>query len=556
MKWQIIAGIIPGILIFIYGMGHLSHEIQQVVGRRFKKLLARMTKNPVYGVILGTGATSLLQSSSATTLIAVSLVNAGVLTLEQSLGVIFGANIGTTITSQLVAFKLTVYAPIFLALGFFISIFGRHYKFLGKAIFYFGLVFFALHLVGQAVDPIRDDPMVIDFLANLKSPLIGIVVGFILTVLVQSSSVISGVAVLLGVQGLIGPATAIPIILGANVGTTTTTVLASVGMEPAARRSAFAHMLFNLAGVLIALPLLPFLLKLLAWLGGGVGQQIANGHLIFNIGAAIIFLILIKPFAAVIRWLVPSDGEEVVTGAVHIHLDKVPKAPDAVRLLEKEVAHQVSLVKLLFQSAVQAVKEGDLRKIKRTESLEAAIDDLDSEIMEYMLVLSKRRMARKDARTLAILVNVANALENLGDSGRRISESAGKLYEHGMAIGKGADLVLEELCQKLDNALSEVEVALNAGRKPDLRQLARIRQEADRIVARMQVAYLREIKREHLTPYSGPLFGDALANMEHANHVAYRIGLMLSGKASDTTRDGTVMKKAVLKKAKKHLSKY
>ncbi len=547
MKWQIIVGIIPGLLIFIYGIGHLSHEIQQVAGRRFKKLLARMTKNPFYGVVLGTGATSILQSSSATTLIAVSLVNAGALTLEQSLGIIFGANIGTTITSQLVALKLTTYAPLFLVLGFLIGIFGRHYKFLGKAIFYFGLVFFALHLVGQAVDPIKNDPLVIDFFSNLKSPLIGIVVGFVFTVLLQSSSVTSGIAVLLGVQGLLGPATAIPIIFGANIGTTTMTVLASVGMEPAARRSAFAHMLFNVAGVLIALPLLPFLLKLLTWIGGGIGQQIANGHIIFNIGTAIIFLILIKPFAAVLRWLVPSEGEEITSSAIHLHIDKIPKAPEAIRLLEKEVAHQVNLVKLLFQSAVQAVRESDLRKAKKAATLETATDDLDSEIMEYMLVLSKRKMARKEARTLGILVNASNALENLGDSGKRIADSAEKLYEHGMAIDKSAGLALEELYQKLDNALSEIEVALNAGRKPDLGRLARIRQDADRIVVHVQATYLREIKKEHFTPYSGPLFGDALANMEHANHVTHRIGLMLSGRKAN----GVVTRKSKQKKPKR-----
>lgn len=547
MKWQIIAGIIPGLLIFIYGIGHLSHEIQQVAGQRFKKLLRRMTKSPLRGVILGTGATSILQSSSATTLIVVSLVNAGALTLEQSLGVIFGANIGTTITSQLVAFKLTVYAPIFLALGFLISIFGRHYKFLGKAIFYFGLVFFALHLVGQAVDPIKSDPAVMDFFVNLKSPLIGIVVGFVFTILVQSSSVTSGTAVLLGIQGLIGPATAIPIILGANVGTTTTTMLASVGMEPAARRSAFAHMFFNVVGLLIVLPLLPFLLELLAWIGGGIGQQIANGHIIFNVGATIIFLIFLKPFAAVIRWLIPSNGEEVTAGAVHLHVDSIPKTPDAIRLLEKEVAHQISLVKLLFLNAVQAVRESDYHKVKKAASLEMAIDDLDSEVMEYMLVFSRRKMTPKQARRVGILINVSNALENLGDSGESVSKSAEKLYEHGMTIDKNAGLALEELYQKLDAALSEIEVALNAGRRPSVKFLADIRRDADAIVVRVQASYLHEITRKHLDVYSGPLFGDAVANMEHANHVAHRIGLMLAGKKAN----GVVTKKSKPKTAKR-----
>ncbi len=530
MQWQFIIGIIPGLLIFIYGIGHLSHEIQNVAGRRFKKLLSSMTKSSIRGVVLGAGATSLLQSSSATMLIMVSLVNTGALTLEQSLGVIFGSSIGTAITSQLVAFKLTVYAPIFLVLGFLIGIFGRQYKFLGKAVFYFGLVFFALHIVGQAVDPIKTDPSFQAMFSSLTNPFIGILAGFLFTALVQSSSVTSGITVLLGAQGLLDVGMAVPIILGANIGTTTLALLSVVGMEPSARRCAYAHTLFNLGGVLLVLPLLPLFLKLLAFLGGGVGQQIANGHVILNIVLAVLFLILLAPFARLVRWLVPSDVEEITRGPLHLDVSRIPSTRDAIRLIEKELSHQTRLVNKLFKTAVDAVRSSDHRKAVRTAFMETAIIDLNSDVIEYILVVARRRLTRAPAKRLDILMNIANTLENLGATGNRIAKDAIKLYEHGIVLQKGESQRLQELFLRLDASLSEIEVVFLEAKKPNLRLLCEIRREADAIIERIHAKYLQEFRKQHLDPYSGPLFADASSNLEHANHVVERIGRMLAGK--------------------------
>jgi phosphate:Na+ symporter len=253
--FQIIVAAATSIILFVFGLENFSKEIQKISGESFRKFLASATKYTSLGILIGAVVTAFIQSSSATSIIAISLVNAGVLSFKNSVGIILGSNIGTTVTAQLVAFKLTAFAPAFIILGFLLNFIKSKYSVFAKSLFYFGFVFFTLNLISSTLVPLQNDERLIGYLSANHSPLFGVIIGFLITALVQSSSVTTGLAIIFTQQGLMSLENAIPVLMGANIGTTVTALISIINMDIAAKKTALAHFIFNLGGVLIFLPL-------------------------------------------------------------------------------------------------------------------------------------------------------------------------------------------------------------------------------------------------------------------------------------------------------------
>lgn len=291
------------VAVFLFSIKKFSNQMERVAGDRFKHIVRTLTSTPLRGTLIGTVVTALLHSSTATTVMTVGLVNAGIISFYNSLGIVFGANIGTTLTLQLVALKLTSIAPYIVLVGFLLDVVGK--KRYGKPIFYFGMVFFCLALISQFVAPLQSDPFVVSLFSQITSVGVALFVGVIVTVMFQSSTIVSGLVLILAANGLLQFDQALGIIFGANIGTTSTSLIASVSMDHAAKKTALAHFLFNLISVIIFLPFIPEYASFIKWIGGDIGMQIANAQVIFNIVGTIIFLIAIKPFAKLIELLVP-----------------------------------------------------------------------------------------------------------------------------------------------------------------------------------------------------------------------------------------------------------
>ena len=302
----IMAGV-TAIILFVFGLENFSAEIEQISGERFRKFLSRATKIPAIGVLIGALVTAVIQSSSATSVIAVSLVNAGVLSFKSSVGIVFGANIGTTITAQLVAFKLTAFAPVFIILGFLLSFVRSKISIFGKSIFYFGFVFFSLNLISAALAPLQNEPALTKYLIQPQNPLFAILVGCLFTAAVQSSSVTTGLAIIFTQQGLLSLENAVPLIMGANIGTTATALLAMLNMDVAAKKTALSHFFFNVGGVLIFLPILLLFGDRLNEFDANPAVALANIHLVFNVVASLIFVVLINPFTRLVDALLGED---------------------------------------------------------------------------------------------------------------------------------------------------------------------------------------------------------------------------------------------------------
>jgi len=282
---------LSAIVLFLFGLQGFSSELQTVGGDALQSWLKRVTANRGRGFLIGAFATAILQSSSAITALVATLVDTTVISFRASLSVLLGANVGTTATAWLVSFKLTGIGPAFIVLGALISTLPTRVRVFGKAVFYFGLIFFALNLISAELKPLQDRPAFREWLALAEAPWLGVLAGLVLTAIVQSSSVTTGMAILLVQQGILGPQAAIPIVIGANVGSTSTALMASLSMSPVARATAFANLLFNAAGMLIYLPFLTPFSHAMVDMTGDPGAAVASAHLIFNLTIAFVFLV-------------------------------------------------------------------------------------------------------------------------------------------------------------------------------------------------------------------------------------------------------------------------
>lgn len=298
---QIGIAAVTSIILFIFGLENFSKEINKITGHKFRNFIGKVTNFAPIGVLIGAVVTAVIQSSSATSVIAIGLVNAGVISFKNSIGIIFGSNIGTTVTSQLIAFKLTSFAPIILILGFCLNFVRSKYSIFAKSLFYFGFVFFSLNLVSSSLEPLKNDPRIVGFLLSPQNAFLSIFIGMLITAVIQSSSVTTGLAIILTQQGMLSVDNAVPILMGANVGTTVTALIAIVNMDIAAKKTAFAHFFFNAGGVVLFLPVLFIFKGRFAELGGSPAVALANFHLIFNLGTTFVFLIFQKPFTSLVH---------------------------------------------------------------------------------------------------------------------------------------------------------------------------------------------------------------------------------------------------------------
>ncbi|MDD5142684.1 Na/Pi cotransporter family protein [Methanoregula sp.] len=441
-SWELLFAIIPGIILFLYGIEQFSREVQVAGGEMFRSLIQRFTKTPVRGTITGAVVTSLVQSSTATTVITVGLVNAGIISFTASLGIIFGANVGTTLTSQLVALNLTAFAPVFILIGFVVGIIPGKYRIFGRPIFYFGLVFFSLSLISAVLVPYRTDPQLIALVALMDTVFLQIAFGFIITNIFQSSSVTTGLVVVMSQSGLLTTEAAIPIILGANLGTPTTALIVASRMNTSAKRAAVAHFLFSFIGVLIFLPFLGPFTDLIVSLGGDAGQQAANAHLIFNVICCIIFLILIRHFERLMVRLVPGREDDVVFVTRHIASPLPSATHEAMKQVEQEIGHLLTMPGKLL-----AELEGIIRDPKKYSPQVLQLQDyatyLDLQISSAALEVSARDLSPQEAARIAGLVRISKLGQVLAIQTAELVEMIHHIQERGIVLAEESREALE-----------------------------------------------------------------------------------------------------------------
>ena len=447
-----IIGLFGGLALFLYGMEKMSEGMKKAAGNKMRSILAALTNNRVIGFMVGAFVTMVIQSSSATTVMLVSFVQADLMSFAQSLGVILGADIGTTITAQLIAFKLTDYALLMVAVGFGLRMLGEsdNLKNTGDILLGFGLLFFGMKLMGDAMKPLRTYPSFLNLMEGLENPILGLLIGAVFTALIQSSSAFTGIVIVLAQQSLLTLEAGIPLVFGANIGTCITAGLSSIGTSREAKRVAMAHVLFKVGGVLLFIFWIPTFASLIHSIaekfGSDTARQIANAHTIFNISLGLIFLPFTVIFARLLLKILPK--EKTVKGVLPAtwHLDEgLIETPEfAINLARSEISRMAKLLgRMLRAIIIPFMSDATLinRDVKHKEEAslfikeiptqdeifpeltlmegidmrEEKIDFLDEKIVDYLIKVARQELSDEQAAEVYGMISIANDLESIGD---------------------------------------------------------------------------------------------------------------------------------------------
>ena len=442
ISWAtLIMTLLGGLAFFLYGMEKMSEGMKKSAGDRMRNILSALTNNRFIAMSVGAFVTMVIQSSSATTVMLVSFVQAQLMTFVQSLGVILGADIGTTITAQLVAFKLTDYALLMIAIGFAMTMLSKKdsTKHIGEAILGFGILFFGMKLMSDAMKPLRTFQPFIDILKGLENPLLGLLVGTLFTALVQSSSAFTGIVIVLAQQGLLTLEAGIPLVMGANIGTCITAGLASIGTSREAKRVAIAHVMFKVGGVLLFIfwiPTFAEIIRSISPISTAVGmeklasetpRQIANAHTIFNVSLAFIFLPFTTFFANTIMKIYPEKEEEKGIQPITWHLDdNAMSTPSlAVDLARSEILRMTKILGRMLDSIIEPFTTREplqdkiyphLSMVEGIEMREDKLDYLDKNIVKYLRKIGQQELSENQIRETFGMMSIVNYIENIGDT--------------------------------------------------------------------------------------------------------------------------------------------
>ena len=409
MEKNLLFGLIGGLGFFFFGMQIMSEGLKNIAGDRLKKILHMATKIPIIGILVGAAVTCLIQSSSATTVMVVGFVNAGLLALKQAISVVIGANIGTTFTAWLVSsmsvFKVSQYALPTVGIGFALSKLGvtRKARYFGQTLMGFGLLFLGLSFLKDAFGPLKDSQHVRDIFVTLSdNPMLGVLVGIVFTVVLQSSSATIAIVQVLAFNGLISFPAAIPIILGDNIGTTITAQLAAIGTNLTARRAAMSHTLFNVIGTsyMMVFVYTGLFVKAISFIIPGeitaknVMFYIAVSHSTFNIANALVFLPFIGWLERASIWLVPKKKGAIEMGTQYLEKHLLDTPPIAIEQARKEAVRMLTLSVQSISNAAESFFKNDAKTLKSIPNLEQAVDTLQSEITQYLIELSQKNFRR------------------------------------------------------------------------------------------------------------------------------------------------------------------
>ena len=529
---NVIFGLAGGLGLFIYGIFLMGEGLQKAAGNRMRGLLKALTTNPLMGTAVGAGITALVQSSSATTVMLIGFVNAGLMTLKQSIGVIFGANIGTTVTAQIIAFKLTDLALPAIAIGVGLHFFSnkKYLKDIGLFFLGFGMLFLGLKIMASQVRPFSQNPAVKQIFISLsQNPALGVFIGALFTAIFQSSSVTTGLVITLATLDLIDINAAIYLILGCNIGTCITALLASIRTNVSARRVAVAHVLFNVFGTFIALLLLPIFKTIVLGTSSNIARQCANFHTVFNVANTIIFLPLINYFTKLVIKIVPGKDIEVDLGPRYLekHLLNTPLI--AFQAANKEVVHMATISKEMVEDAMSGFFQSNTQALNDVDRKEDAVDDLQEAISQYLVELTQRELSEEISKKIPSMLHTINDIERVGDHAENLMELAQRRLDNNMPLSSHAIKELKNMYSQLIKMFDNSIRALEANSKEDAKLVLEIERQINDMTAILRQNHIGRLNEGNCNVLSGIIFLDTVSNFEKIGDHLTNIGQAVMG---------------------------
>lgn len=528
---DIVIPVLGGLGLFLYGMNLMGTGLQKAAGEKLKKLIEILTNNRLMGVIVGALVTMVIQSSSATTVMVIGFVNAGLMDLSQAVGVIMGANIGTTITAQLIAFDLVAYAPLAVAIGVVIWLLSskKRHKDIAEILIGFGILFMGMDMMSGGLKPLANNPTFSNIIISLEDPFLGILVGMGLTTVVQSSSASIGLLQALASQGLISIDIAFPILFGDNIGTTTTALISSIGTNKTAKRAAVIHFLFNLIGTILFMTLLrgPVEAIVMKISPNDIQRQIANAHSLFNIINVIIQL----PFAGLLvkaaNKLVPGEIEEIEPDIRHLDSRIIETPSIALGQAKKEVLRMGNLVEDNLVLASKAFNNKNKKIVLEIFSQEKIINRFERDIIKYLVELSNAPLTDEQHKEVNILFNVVNDIERIGDHADNIGELTHEVLEEGLEFSDEAIEEFNNIFSKAQAAFHQALISFESWDFDGAKEVLKLEEEVNLLEAEYRANHIDRLNKFLCQPSAGVLFLDILSNLErvsdHSSNIAYYI---------------------------------
>ncbi len=518
-----------GLTLFLLGMVWLSATIQKnFTSQRIREHFALSVRRPVYGIITGAVTTILFQSSSATSVLTVGLVGAGLISFYHSLGIILGADIGTTLTVQLVVWKVTDLSPLFIIFGSFLWFAGKgKWKPAGEAIFYFGLIFFGLSLVAYATEPLKNSEDFITFFRKIRNPVYGLLIGLAVTALIQSSAVTISVLVILASHNLITIDTSLSIVFGANIGTAATALLASLTANVEGKKCAVAHFLFKLTAAILCLLIYPLFLETVKSLSTQGAQQISLGHILFNLLVVIIFTPFLKPFSALVEKMIPGKEELLPIWPKFLDERQLSNAHEALKCARKELEREILLAQRMVGMSTRLVEDFSVARKNSINYIESVVDNLRHQVGNYLCMISFESLSLEVSQKLFSYSAITDDTERIADHALTLAELAARKDRRHISFTPQA---MEELREVTTAVLENIADTIILIRKKDGETIKRIFEREELIDQMVRDARVRHLERHYkrlCEPEAGPIFVDMLIHLErisdHCENIAESI---------------------------------
>lgn len=532
MTLSMTMALLGGLALFLYGMKLMGEGLEKAAGDRLKRLLEALTRNPLMGLLVGVVFTMIIQSSSATTVMVVGFVNAGLLDLMQATGVILGANIGTTVTAWIVAgFQATAFMPLVLLIGVAMMMFLKKLKLqrIGQVVAGFGMLFVGMGMMSDAMKPLAESAEFARLMTAFSNPIMALLVGVAVTAIIQSSSASVGILEMLAIQGLVPLETSLYIIMGTNIGTCVTAMLSAVGATRTAKRAALIHLMFNVLGTLVVF-ILVSLLPVSTWIGhiNGPALQIAVAHTSFKVFEVLCFVLLRKWLVKLVMILVPGEDKQGEGKSLKFLDDRILSTPPiAVAQICKEIERMGDIAIANLTRAMDAFFNKDSSLINEVEQSEDVVNYLNHEITRYMVAAAQLDLPASDVEQLGEMFHVVNDLERIGDHAENMAEYANSRIEEEIPFSEDG---LAELRDMLDKTVTLFKLSMEAFHTRDQHLLPRVlvqEENIDDMEKTLQQSHVDRLTRGACTPRSGMIFSDMLSNLErvadHATNVAFSI---------------------------------
>lgn len=532
MDWQdLIFKFVGGLGIFLFGIKYMSDGLQKTAGDKMRSLLETFTSNPVMGVFVGIIVTILLQTSTGTTVMAIGLVNAGLMTLRQAIGVIMGANIGTTLTAFIIGIKIENFALPIIAIGAFFLFFikKKMYQYIGQVIFGFGMLFLGLRTMGGGLKPLKELQAFQDFITDLSaSPFLGVIVGTVFTMFVQSSSATIGILQTMADEGMIELLPSLPVLFGDNIGTTITAVLAAIGASVAAKRAAAAHVIFNIVGTILFVIALTPVYHVVVWLGDITGanirMQIAYGHGLFNVTNTLIQLPFVALIAVLVTKLIPGESRDLEFGPKYLDSLLLTNPSIALGQAQHEIIRMGEFARESLNDAVNYFFTKDEKLGNMALQKEKIINDLDKKTTEYLVKIQQSSMNEQESGKVSVLMQTINDLERIGDHAENIVELAEFTITQKVEFSEEALSELKIMISLTNQTIGQALQALEHDDKEVAEKVLANESKLDKMEREYRKSHIARLNNNLCTGSSGSVFLDILSNLErmgdHSKNIA------------------------------------